>query len=154
MRAVLALTVILGCLLAAILAVSSESSGVSFGHGQPTIFPPQEQPHPMTKELVEGCMKENGVTAQDLSDLQTGKVKPQDAKDNVKCSTQCVLVKSGFMDATGKLLTESIKKIYNGTPLQAQVDKDLDKCSKIKGANACDTAYQMLSCFHGDVKNS
>ncbi|XP_017093416.2 general odorant-binding protein 56h isoform X1 [Drosophila bipectinata] len=131
MRSVFALTLLLSC-LAGILA----------------------QQHAMTKEIVEGCMKENGVSAQDLSDLQTGKVKPENAKDTMKCATQCVLVKSGFMDASGKLLTDNIKKVYSGSPLQAQVDKDVDKCSQIKGANACDTAYQMLTCFHGEIKKA
>lgn len=101
----------------------------------------------VSKELVTDCLKENGVTPQDLADLQSGKVKAEDAKDNVKCSSQCILVKSGFMDSTGKLLTDKIKSYYANSNFKDVIEKDLDKCSAVKGANACDTAFKILSCF-------
>ncbi|XP_016976771.1 general odorant-binding protein 56h [Drosophila rhopaloa] len=129
MRATLALTLLLSC-LAGILSQNTMDPRVS-------------------KETVDGCMKENGVSAQDLADLQSGKVKHADAKDNVKCSTQCILVKSGYMDSTGKLLTDKIKAHYANTNLMASIEKDLDRCSKVKGDNACDTAFKMLGCFQG-----
>jgi len=103
----------------------------------------------VSKALVEGCMKENGVTQQDIEDLQSGKVKPEDAKDNVKCSTQCILVKSGFMDSTGKLLTDKVRAHYANTKFSDAVEKDLEKCSQVKGENACDTAFKILGCFQG-----
>ncbi|XP_043643671.1 general odorant-binding protein 56h [Drosophila teissieri] len=130
MRATFALTLLLVC-LSGILA---------------------EQPKldtSVSQELVMGCLKENGVTSQDLADLQTGKVKAEDAKDNVKCSTQCILVKTGFMDSTGKLLTDKIKSYYEKTSFKDLIAKDLDRCSVVKGANACDTAFKILSCFQG-----
>ncbi|XP_016957125.1 general odorant-binding protein 56h isoform X2 [Drosophila biarmipes] len=129
MRATLALTLLLSC-LTGILSQQKLDSAVA-------------------KTLVSGCMKENGVTYQDIEDLQSGKVKPQDAKDNVKCSTQCILVKSGFMDSTGKLLTDNIKTHYANTNLSDAVEKDLERCSQVKGANACDTAFQIVGCFEG-----
>ncbi|EDV55254.2 Odorant-binding protein 56g [Drosophila erecta] len=101
----------------------------------------------VSKDLVTGCLKENGVTPQDLADLQTGKVKAEDAKDNVKCSAQCILVKSGFMDSTGKLLTDKIKSHYANTSFKDLIERDLGRCSAIKGANACDTAFKILACF-------
>ncbi|KAH8365405.1 hypothetical protein KR084_012972 [Drosophila pseudotakahashii] len=129
MRATLALTLLLSC-LTGILSQHQLDTGVS-------------------KELVEGCMKENGVTSQDLADLHSGKVKPEDAKDTVKCCTQCILVKSGYMDSTGQLLTDKVKAHYANTSLKDAIDKDLDRCSKVKGANACDTAFKILGCFQG-----
>lgn len=101
----------------------------------------------VSKELVTDCLKENGVTPQDLADLQSGKVKAEDAKDNVKCSSQCILVKSGFMDSTGKLMTDKIKSYYANSNFKDVIEKDLDRCSAVKGANACDTAFKILSCF-------
>nr|NP_611447.1 Odorant-binding protein 56g, isoform A [Drosophila melanogaster]AAF57516.2 Odorant-binding protein 56g, isoform A [Drosophila melanogaster] len=127
MRATFALTLLLGC-LSGILAQANIDSSVS-------------------KELVTDCLKENGVTPQDLADLQSGKVKAEDAKDNVKCSSQCILVKSGFMDSTGKLLTDKIKSYYANSNFKDVIEKDLDRCSAVKGANACDTAFKILSCF-------
>ncbi|XP_037714570.1 general odorant-binding protein 56h [Drosophila subpulchrella] len=129
MRATLVLTLLLSC-LTGILSQKKLDATVS-------------------KALVEGCMKENGVTNQDIEDLQSGKVKAEDAKDNIKCSTQCILVKSGFMDSTGKLLTDKVKAHYDNTKFRDAVEKDLERCSKVKGENACDTAFQILACFQG-----
>ncbi|KAH8301814.1 hypothetical protein KR059_011958 [Drosophila kikkawai] len=128
MRATLALTLLLSCLTGILSQHMNMDSAVS-------------------KEVVEGCLKENGVSNDDLADLQSGKVKSSDAKDNVKCATQCILVKSGYMDSTGSLLTEKIKQQFVNSPLSAAVEKDLERCSKVKGANACDTAFQVLACF-------
>nr|ABW78037.1 odorant-binding protein 56g [Drosophila melanogaster] len=128
MRATFALTLLLGCLSGILAQQANIDSSVS-------------------KELVTDCLKENGVTPQDLADLQSGKVKAEDAKDNVKCSSQCILVKSGFMDSTGKLLTDKIKSYYANSNFKDVIEKDLDRCSVVKGANACDTAFKILSCF-------
>nr|NP_995903.1 Odorant-binding protein 56g, isoform B [Drosophila melanogaster]AAS64797.1 Odorant-binding protein 56g, isoform B [Drosophila melanogaster]ABW78012.1 odorant-binding protein 56g [Drosophila melanogaster]ABW78014.1 odorant-binding protein 56g [Drosophila melanogaster]ABW78015.1 odorant-binding protein 56g [Drosophila melanogaster]ABW78016.1 odorant-binding protein 56g [Drosophila melanogaster] len=128
MRATFALTLLLGCLSGILAQQANIDSSVS-------------------KELVTDCLKENGVTPQDLADLQSGKVKAEDAKDNVKCSSQCILVKSGFMDSTGKLLTDKIKSYYANSNFKDVIEKDLDRCSAVKGANACDTAFKILSCF-------
>ncbi|KAH8258031.1 hypothetical protein KR038_004863 [Drosophila bunnanda] len=127
MRTTLALTLLFSC-LAGILAQHMDMDTVGKG-------------------IVEGCLKENGVSSDDLADLQTGKVKTSDAKDNVKCATQCILVKAGYMDSAGSLLTDKIKEQFAQTPLSAAVEKDLERCSKVKGANACDTAFQVLACF-------
>nr|ABW78059.1 odorant-binding protein 56g [Drosophila melanogaster] len=127
MRATFALTLLLGCLSGILAQQANIDSSVS-------------------KELVTDCLKENGVTPQDLADLQSGKVKAEDAKDNVKCSSQCILVKSGFMDSTGKLLTDKIKSYYANSNFKDVIEKDLDRCSVVKGANACDTAFKILSC--------
>nr|ABW78053.1 odorant-binding protein 56g [Drosophila melanogaster]ABW78061.1 odorant-binding protein 56g [Drosophila melanogaster] len=127
MRATFALTLLLGCLSGILAQQANIDSSVS-------------------KELVTDCLKENGVTPQDLADLQSGKVKAEDAKDNVKCSSQCILVKSGFMDSTGKLLTDKIKSYYANSNFKDVIEKDLDRCSAVKGANACDTAFKILSC--------
>ncbi|XP_017125652.1 general odorant-binding protein 56h [Drosophila elegans] len=130
MRATLALTLLLSCCLTGILSnatMDPQTSG----------------------DMVGECLKENGVTEQDLADLQSGKVKPADAKDNVKCSTQCILVKSGFMDSTGKLLTDKIKAHYASTNQKAEIEKNLERCSNVKGENACDSAFKILACFQG-----
>ncbi|XP_017072681.1 general odorant-binding protein 56h [Drosophila eugracilis] len=129
MRSILALALLLSCL-----------TGILSQH---TLDPA------MSKTMVEGCLKENGVSKQDLEDLQSGKVKHEDAKDNVKCSTQCILVKAGLMDSTGKLLTDKIKANYANSSMKETIEKDLAKCSGVKGDNACDTAFKMLGCFQG-----
>lgn len=98
-------------------------------------------------KLLMDCIAENGVTEQELLDLKSGKTKPEDAKDNMKCATQCVLVKSGFMNDKGTVLT---KKFLDGIPdasMRAKVEKDLASCVNTKGANPCDTAYQITSCM-------
>lgn len=103
----------------------------------------------MAKEamILQECMTENGVTPQDLGDLKSGKTKPEDAKDNVKCATQCVLVKSGFMDDKGTVKKEKILSEISDAGMKAKVEKGLATCANTKGANPCDTAFQITACM-------
>ncbi|KAH8418417.1 hypothetical protein KR222_009309 [Zaprionus bogoriensis] len=101
-------------------------------------------------KILNSCMDENGISAQDLSDLKTGKTKPEDASNNVKCATQCVLVKLGFMDDNANVLSDKI--VARFPEAKAKIQKALSVCGSVKGANPCDTAFQIMSCFeeHSD----
>lgn len=103
----------------------------------------------MAKEIriLQECMSESGVTEQDLADLKSGKTKPEEAKDNVKCATQCLLVKSGFMDDKGTVMTKKILSEYTDAGLKAKMEKGLATCANTKGANPCDTAFQITVCM-------
>ncbi|KAH8355050.1 hypothetical protein KR093_004551, partial [Drosophila rubida] len=93
------------------------------------------------------CMSENGVSTQDLMDLKSGKIKPEDAKDNIKCATQCIFVKFGFMNDKAKLLNDKIIEHFPDANMKSQVQKALDACSNTVGGNPCDTAFKMMICF-------
>lgn len=98
-------------------------------------------------KLLQECMSENGVTEQELMDMKTGKMKPEDAKDSVKCATQCLLVKSGFMNDKGTVQTQKVLAEITDATMKAKVEKALANCVNTKGANPCDTAFQMTSCM-------
>ncbi|XP_030385046.1 general odorant-binding protein 56h [Scaptodrosophila lebanonensis] len=127
MKATVLLTLLLGC-LAATLADDAE-----------------------IQKTVASCMKENGVTPQEVADLKSGKTKPEDIKDNVKCATQCLFVKSGFMDAKGALLTDAVNQHFADTPIKDDVAKAMAACGSVTGANPCDAAFQTMICIqeHG-----
>lgn len=92
-------------------------------------------------------MSENGVSEQELTDLKSGKTKPEDVKDNIKCSAQCMLAKFGFMNSKGKLLNDKILEYFSDPPIHEQVEKALAACGDVVGANPCDTAFQIMSCL-------
>ncbi|XP_068146671.1 general odorant-binding protein 56h [Drosophila tropicalis] len=98
-------------------------------------------------KVTTACMNENGVSAQDFADLKSGATKPEDVKDNVKCATQCILVKLGFMDAQGNALTDNIKSKFASSPMASAVNTAMTTCGGVKGANPCDTAFQILACL-------
>ncbi|XP_022230295.2 general odorant-binding protein 56h-like [Drosophila obscura] len=130
MRTTLALTLLLGCLTATFVRATDVETA---------------------EKMVKKCVTDLGVTEQDLADLKSGKVKPADAKDSLKCTAQCVMVASGYMDGSGKLLKDKIKKQYADHPQIDAIKKALEVCGGLKGANACDTAFQMVYCVqtHG-----
>ncbi|XP_034652837.1 general odorant-binding protein 56h [Drosophila subobscura] len=125
MRTTLALTLLLGCLTANFVRATDDKN---------------------TAEIVKKCLAEFGVTEQDILDLKEDKVKPEDVKDNMKCTAQCVMVASGYMDANGNLLSDKIKEQYANHPKKDTVYKALEVCGGEKGENACDTAFQIVSC--------
>ncbi|XP_034105381.1 uncharacterized protein LOC117568682 [Drosophila albomicans] len=98
-------------------------------------------------EVLNDCMTENGVSTQDLMDLKSGKLKPEDVKDNMKCATQCIFVKFGFMNDKGTLLNDQILAHFPDANLKAQVQNALTACGSIVGSNPCDTAFKMMVCF-------
>ncbi|XP_017145960.1 general odorant-binding protein 56h [Drosophila miranda] len=130
MRTTLALTLLFGCLTASFVKATDVKN---------------------PEEIMKKCVTDLGVTEQDVLDLKLGKVKPADVKDNVKCTAQCVMVASGYMDAKGNLLKDKIKKQYADHPQKDVINKALEVCGGIKGANACDTAFQIVYCVqtHG-----
>ncbi|XP_034141009.1 general odorant-binding protein 56h-like [Drosophila guanche] len=124
MRTTLALTLLLGCLTANFVRATDVN----------------------TSEIARKCVTDLGVTEQDIWDLRSGKVKPADVKENVKCIAKCVMVASGYMDESGSLLTDKIKKQYANHPHRHAIYKALEVCGVVKGANACDTAFNIVSC--------
>ncbi|XP_034478761.1 uncharacterized protein LOC117785000 [Drosophila innubila] len=106
--------------------------------------------------ILEACMSENGVTLQDFEDIKSGKMQPENAKDNIKCATQCMFVKLGFMNDKGQLNNEKILEFVPNAPLKAKMQDALAACGNTVGANPCDTAFQILVCLDkqaGDMLN-
>ncbi|KAH8389337.1 hypothetical protein KR215_004328, partial [Drosophila sulfurigaster] len=104
-------------------------------------------------EVLKDCMSENGVSPQDLMDLKSGKLKPEDAKDNMKCATQCIFVKFGFMNDKGTLQNDQILAHFPDANLKAQVQIALNACGSIVGSNPCDTAFKIMVCFENLASN-
>ncbi|XP_023162696.2 general odorant-binding protein 56h [Drosophila hydei] len=100
---------------------------------------------------VSSCMTENGVSEQELSSLKSGDVKLEDVKDNVKCASQCVFAKLGFMNSKGVLQNAKVLDFFKDEPLKGQAEKALEACGSVSGANPCDTAFQIMVCLEKHV---
>ncbi|XP_017864744.1 PREDICTED: general odorant-binding protein 56h [Drosophila arizonae] len=105
----------------------------------------------MTQQVVSSCMTENGVTEQELNGLKSGEVKLEDVKDNVKCASQCIMAKLGFMNSKGVLQDDKIMDFFKDGPMQGQAEKALEACGSTTGANPCDTAFQIMVCLEKHV---
>jgi len=80
----------------------------------------------------------------------------ENAKDNIKCATQCIFVKMGFMSDKGKLQNDKILEFAPNAQIKAKLQEALNACGNTVGANPCDTAFQMLVCLDknaGDMLN-
>ncbi|KAH8401462.1 hypothetical protein KR009_005726, partial [Drosophila setifemur] len=105
----------------------------------------------LTQEVVDGCKKEHDVTDQDVHDLGINPFPSsmyKNAKDNVKCATECILVRSGFMDSSGQVQPDQVTTYFGITMFKEQFNRALDRCSKVKGSNGCDTAFLIVDCFY------
>ncbi|XP_064536560.1 uncharacterized protein Obp56g [Drosophila montana] len=129
MKSAFALALLLGCLTGCLMAGDGDSG----------------------RQIVETCFSENGVAEQDIVDLKSGKTKPEEVKDNVKCSAQCILAKFGFMNSKGQLLNDKILEHFKDAPAKEQAEKALAACGSVTGDNPCDSAFQILSCLEKHV---
>ncbi|XP_017836468.1 general odorant-binding protein 56h-like [Drosophila busckii] len=134
MKIIVGLTLLLSCCMALILADPGQDA----------------------EKIWKDCMTENGITEKDIDDLKSGATKLEDAKDNMKCGSQCLFAKFGFMDDKGMLLKDAIMQFPIEPAMKPKVEKALATCGDTKGANPCDTAYQISMCLfknHQEIMN-
>ncbi|XP_039955720.1 general odorant-binding protein 56h [Bactrocera tryoni] len=99
-------------------------------------------PHdPEMRAYIEECNKEHNVSPKDFHDFIEGKLTT--VPDNIKCSSQCILVKQGFMDESGNFKPDAAKAKVNDDKFVAAVDE----CKDLSGSTPCDTAFKITSCM-------
>ncbi|KAH8402384.1 hypothetical protein KR009_011805 [Drosophila setifemur] len=88
---------------------------------------------------------------QEKWDVESGKISHSNATDRHKCYTWCKLNEFDFVDSFGELRLDNIKAVLvkGGKKLSDELDRALDKCSQIEGANDCDRAFLMYVCIVG-----
>ncbi|ALC42762.1 Obp56d [Drosophila busckii] len=94
---------------------------------------------------AEACMAQEGVSAEQVKDLRAGKFDNVDNK--AKCFAHCFLEKSEVI-ADGQIkpdiVTKKLAPIFG-----ADVVKEAQaKCDALKGADKCDTAFQIYQCYY------
>ncbi|XP_011180828.2 general odorant-binding protein 56d [Zeugodacus cucurbitae] len=103
------------------------------------------------KEYVEICNKEHGVTNTELKQFIDSKMDPAKATNPIKCHMKCVIEKLGFYK--NNMLDEALAAKFfkeHNKDQQANVEtikQTIQKCNQMKGADPCDTAYQIVTCF-------
>ncbi|XP_062563089.1 general odorant-binding protein 56d-like [Armigeres subalbatus] len=89
------------------------------------------------------CLLSSGLDISSLKSLQTGDFTNG---DKAKCLVKCFFEKTGFMDADGNLNQETIVTQLSKFMPKDQVETLVKNCN-VKGADACDTAYQATECY-------
>ncbi|KAH8401463.1 hypothetical protein KR009_005725 [Drosophila setifemur] len=95
------------------------------------------------------CEYAFGTPWQERWDLESGNISYSNATDLLKCYIWCKLNEFDFVDSFGELRLDNIKAVLvkGGPKLSDELDRALDKCSQIEGANDCDTALLMYVCL-------
>lgn len=89
------------------------------------------------------CLDKEKPDAAELDQFRAGKL--ASASDNVKCYLKCVSEKSGFFK-DGKYVEEKMKALYSASPKKDILLPAFEECKKLKGANDCDTVFQVRLC--------
>ncbi|EDV98271.1 general odorant-binding protein 56d [Drosophila grimshawi] len=103
-----------------------------------------EEQKTMIRVNVDQCIQEQGITKDQAIALHNDSLENVD--DQVKCFANCYLEKFSFI-ADGQMNKDEVLKIT--TPL-AGADKAnafVTSCEGIKGADKCDTGFQIYQCF-------
>ncbi|CAD7012644.1 unnamed protein product [Ceratitis capitata] len=96
-------------------------------------------------KIYEDCMKESGASVAQLEALKKGDFNSIDNK--AKCFLKCLEDNKGIL-TNGMPNEAGIRKKIHAPPAGNGVSKDLlAKCNGLKGADECDTAYQIYKCF-------
>ncbi|XP_053964350.1 general odorant-binding protein 56d-like [Anastrepha ludens] len=104
-----------------------------------------------TLKMLNNCRKENNVSEKELGQYMANKLDAADSTHNFKCFVKCTIEKFGFYKnnmldevlATKFIMDNSKDKQSN----EESVKDVIKKCNQMKGADACDTASQIVSCF-------
>ncbi|XP_017864742.1 PREDICTED: general odorant-binding protein 56d-like [Drosophila arizonae] len=91
------------------------------------------------KEQTEGNTKEQAIA------LRNGNF--EDADDKVKCYANCFLERAGFI-VEGQINGDAVLQKLAPAAGADQVKAALATCASIKGANKCDTGFQIYRCFY------
>ncbi|XP_018794662.1 PREDICTED: general odorant-binding protein 56h-like [Bactrocera latifrons] len=102
-------------------------------------------------ELMDACNKESGISKAELQEYFDSQMDPAKATNAIKCHMKCVSEKFGFYKSNMLDETVTIKYLNeNNMAPKASVNtvkQSIQQCNQLKGANSCDTAFQIMSCF-------
>ncbi|XP_022230272.1 general odorant-binding protein 56d [Drosophila obscura] len=91
------------------------------------------------------CIQQEGITKDQAQALRAGNFEDSDPK--VKCFANCFLEKAGFL-ANGQIKPDIVLAKLGPLAGEDNVKAVQAKCDSLKGADNCDTAYQLFQCYH------
>ncbi|XP_011197297.2 general odorant-binding protein 56d [Bactrocera dorsalis] len=95
-------------------------------------------------QFYEDCLKESGASAAQLDALKKGDFNAVD--DKAKCFLKCLQNKKGILE-NGVPNEAAIHKVMTPAVGNSPPKNTLAKCNGLKGANECDTAFQIYKCY-------
>ncbi|XP_034651960.1 general odorant-binding protein 56d-like [Drosophila subobscura] len=90
------------------------------------------------------CVQQEGITKEQAMALRSGNF--EDADPKVKCFANCFLEKSGFV-VDGQIKPDVVLAKLGPIAGVDNVKAVQAKCDSLKGADNCDTAYQLYQCY-------
>ncbi|XP_023164062.1 general odorant-binding protein 56d-like [Drosophila hydei] len=91
------------------------------------------------------CTQQEGNTKEQAFALRNGNF--EDADDKVKCYANCFLEKAGFI-VDGQINGEAVLQKLAPAAGVDQVKAALATCDSVRGANKCETGFQIYQCFY------
>ncbi|KAH8270769.1 hypothetical protein KR018_001021 [Drosophila ironensis] len=96
------------------------------------------------------CAQQEGITKEQALALRGGNFDDSDPK--VKCFANCFLEKSGFL-VDGQIQPAVVLAKLGPIAGEDNVKAVQAKCDSIKGADKCDTAFQLYQCYFKNRAN-
>ncbi|XP_022230278.2 general odorant-binding protein 56d [Drosophila obscura] len=97
------------------------------------------------KERAKACAEQEGVTKEQALALRAGNF--EDADPKVKCFANCFLEKTGFV-VDGQIKQDVVLTKLGPIAGDDKVKAVQAKCDSLKGANKCETSYELYKCYH------
>ncbi|KAH8389273.1 general odorant-binding protein 56d [Drosophila serrata] len=91
------------------------------------------------------CAQQEGITKDQAIALRAGNF--ENADEKVKCFANCFLEKTGFM-VDGQLQPTVVLAKLGPLAGEDNVKAVQAKCDSLKGADKCDTAFQLYKCYY------
>ncbi|KAH8418334.1 hypothetical protein KR222_000104, partial [Zaprionus bogoriensis] len=104
-----------------------------------------EEQKDKAREIGAACIAKEGVTKEQALALREGKFDNTDEK--VKCFAKCFLEELKFL-VDGQLKPDAVEQKLGPIFGIDTVKAAQAKCDSLKGANECDTAFQLFKCYH------
>ncbi|XP_013099583.1 general odorant-binding protein 56h [Stomoxys calcitrans] len=102
------------------------------------------------KAAASTCRKEFPNVKTDIDDIFHGKIREKYDDDEFKCLVKCMMERQGSF-VNGTLQRTSLLKYAKKDPLfndyPPELLETIEKCSLMKGANDCETAFKMIACL-------
>ncbi|KAH8279298.1 general odorant-binding protein 56d [Drosophila bipectinata] len=96
------------------------------------------------------CAQQEGITKEQALALRGGNFENADPK--VKCFANCFLEKTGFL-VDGQVQPDKVLAKLGPIAGEDNVKAVQAKCDSIKGADKCDTAFQLYECYYKNRAN-
>ncbi|XP_011180831.2 general odorant-binding protein 56h [Zeugodacus cucurbitae] len=102
------------------------------------------------EKFHKACMDEAKVTEEELKQFFQNGMKADEAKENIKCHTKCLMQKQGIWKDGVFNADAKVKELMQMPKLkghEAEITQAMNNCKNEKGANECDTAFKITMCL-------